>query len=234
MAADRGIEWDGGCAAHGFVLRAAGREPRPGILLLQEIFGLNASMRAVGEYFRSHGFDVAAPDLFWRQEAGVQLDPANAGDRERAQAMMAGLDEREALSDIAGAVQILKNLDTASGKVAAVGYCLGGRLAYLAAAEGLVDAAVSYYGVAIHRSLDLAEKISVPVLMHVAETDHLCDAQAQRDLHDACAGKSNFALLSHAGVGHAFARPNSPSWDDTAASRANQATLDFLALAVRQ
>ena len=213
----------------GILLRADGGAPRPGIVLLQEIFGLNASMRAIAEDFHGHGYDVFAPDLFSRQERGVQLDPTDPEHRTRAEALMKGLDEQDALADIRAAVSILKGLDTSNGKVAAVGYCLGGRLAYLAAAAGLVDSAVSYYGVAIHRSLAAADQVSVPMLLHVAEEDHLCDRDAQQALRTALAGRENFSLQSHAGVGHAFARPNSPMWNEAAATGANGATFDFLA-----
>ncbi len=218
---------DGGVA--NILLRADGEAPRPGIVLLQEIFGLNASMRAIAEDFRSHGYDVLAPDLFSRQERGVQLDPTKPEDRTRAETLMKGLDEQDALADIRAAISVLKGLDTSNGQVAAVGYCLGGRLAYLAAAEGLVDSAVSYYGVAIHRSLALADRISVPMLLHIAEEDHLCDREAQQELRTALAGKKNFELQTHPGVGHAFARPNSPMWNEAAATSANGATFDFLA-----
>ena len=212
----------------GLLLRGDGAQPRPGIVLLQEIFGLNASMRAIAEDFRGHGYDVFAPDLYWRQEGGVQLDPTSADDRGRAETLMKGLDEQAALADIAAAVAMLKGLDTSTGKVAAIGYCLGGRLAYLAAAANAVDSAVSYYGVAIHRSLALADAITVPVLLHIAKNDHLCGPDAQHDLKAALSAKQNFTLHTHPGVGHAFARPNSPSWDEEAAGNANRATFEFL------
>ena len=215
-------------AVPGLLLRADGEARRPGILLLQEIFGLNASMRAIAEGFRTQGFDVFAPDLFWRQEPGVELDPTSAEGRARAETLMKGLDEHQALADIEQSVGRLKALDTASGKVAAVGYCLGGRLAYLTAAAGLVDAAVSYYGVAIHRSLNLAAKVTVPFLMHIARKDHLCDEQAQQDLHDAFDAKGNVTLHTYPDVGHAFARPNSPLWNEEAATKANTLTANFL------
>ncbi|MBG6118483.1 carboxymethylenebutenolidase [Sphingobium sp. JAI105] len=213
----------------GLLLTAGGDAPRPGIVLLQEIFGLNSSMRIIAENFTSLGYDVFAIDLFWRQQADVQLDPTDAGDRERAQALMAGLSEKEALADISGAARSLRRRSTATGKVAAVGYCLGGRLAYLAAADDLIDATVSYYGVAIHRSLDLADKISVPVLLHIAGEDHLCDEQAQKDLYAAFEHRHNFLLHTYQSAGHGFARPNSPLWKEGAANLANGVTSQFLA-----
>jgi carboxymethylenebutenolidase len=215
-------------AVPGLLLRADKPARQQGILLLQEIFGLNQSMRLTAQNFHNQGFDVFAPDLFWRQEEGVQLDPSAAGDREKAQSLMQGLDTQLAISDIAKSVEMLRGLDGATEKVAAVGYCLGGRMAYLAAASGLVDAAVSYYGVAIHQSLELADTISVPMLIHIAKDDHLCDAKAQKDMYDALAFRNNFTLHTHAGVGHAFARPNSDHWNERAADTANKMTYEFL------
>ncbi|WP_293972822.1 dienelactone hydrolase family protein [Sphingomonas sp.] len=212
----------------GLLLEAGGEASRPGILLLQEIFGLNASMRLIATAWRNSGYDVFAPDLFWRQQPGVELDPASAEDRERAQALMQGLDERLAIADIAAGVAMLRGRGRSSGRVAAVGYCLGGRLAYVSAAAGVVDAAISYYGVAIHRSLDLAGQVKVPLLIHVAGEDHLCDAEAQRELYEAFAFRPNVTLHTHRGVGHAFARPASPHWNETAAETANEMSLAYL------
>lgn len=212
----------------GLLLRADGEGQWPGIVLLQEIFGINASMRTIAEDFRGKGYDVFVPDLFWRQEPGVQLDPTSADDRGRAETLMKGVDEQDALADIEASVAILKGLDTANGRVAAVGYCLGGRFAYLAAAGDKVDSAVSYYGVAIHKSLALASEISVPVLLHIAGDDHLCGPDVQKELREALSDAKSFTMQTHVGVGHAFARPNSPMWNESAATSANGATMDFL------
>jgi carboxymethylenebutenolidase len=95
-----------------------------------------------------------------------------------------------------------------------------------------VDAAVSYYGVGIHRSLEQGARITAPFLMHIAAQDHLCNSQAQQELHDAFAAKENFVLHTHAKVGHAFARPNSPLWDERAAGNANAITAEFLSRAL--
>lgn len=221
-------------ATPGMFVQAEGSAKRPGIILLQEIFGLNASMAVIAQHFAASGYDVFAPDLFWRQQPGVILDPTKAEDRARAQDLMKGLNEESALEDIAKSVVFLKGLDTASGKVAAIGYCLGGRLAYLAAVHGQVDTAISYYGVAIDRSLNLADRVDVPMLMHVAEEDPLCDRHAQQELKDKLAQNDMFDLHFHPGVGHAFARPNSPAWNEAAASRANAATLAFLSDALSE
>ena len=133
------------------------------------------------------------------------------------------------VTDIDRAAVVLRDLETSNGKIAADGYCLGGRLAFLAAAEGLVDAGVSYYGTGVHRVVAVGDKTRVPFLMHIAEQDHLCDQEAQRHLFDTLADKPNFSLRLHPGVGHAFARPNSPQWNGPAAQSANEMTFEFLA-----
>ena len=120
------IEDYGEVEVPGLLLEAAGGAPRPGILLLQEIFGVNASIRATAESFRDRGYDVFVPDLFWRQAPGIDLDPASADDRSKAEALMKGLDERVAIADIGMGARRLRRLGRGSGRIAAVGYWLGG------------------------------------------------------------------------------------------------------------
>src|SRR3546814_1396681 len=107
------------------------RSDRPngaGIVVLQEIFGVNANMRAVSDAFSAAGFNAIVPDLFWRQQPDVDLDPAT--DRERATELMKGLNTELAVADALVAADYLRTLDGANGKVGAVGYCLGGKLAF--------------------------------------------------------------------------------------------------------
>lgn len=153
---------------------AKGTDRAAGIVLLQEIFGINANMREITEEYAAHGFNAIAPDLFWRQEPGVRLDPGRAADRERATAFMKGMDQALAVDDALAAAMHLLLWPNATSKVGAVGYCLGGELAYLLSARQGIDAAVSYYGVGIQAALDKADAIRCPLLLHIAEEDHLC------------------------------------------------------------
>lgn len=198
------------------------------VVVLQEIFGINANMRSVSDDLADKGFIAIAPDLFWRQEAGVELNPGDEGDRERATALMKGMDQGLAVQDALVAAAYVRGLDGSNGKVGAVGYCLGGRLAYLLAMKAGIDAAVSYYGVAIQASLDKMGTVRVPLLLHIAEQDHLCPPDAQDAIKTAAAHGSGIEILSYSDVGHAFARRNSAALVSDAADRADAATLDLL------
>ena len=143
----------------------------PGLLLWQEIFGVNEHIRAVAEQYALAGFVVLAPDAFWRQAPRVELG-YTGDDFQRAIGLMQGYAAPDALADIATATQTLRARPEVAGKVGTIGYCMGGRLAYLTAATTDVDAAVPYYGGGIHGQLDRAAAIRCPVQFHYAEQDN--------------------------------------------------------------
>lgn len=199
------------------------------IVVLQEIFGINANIRGIADGFARAGYLAIAPDLFWRQEAGVELDPASEADRERAIALLKGFDQAHAVDDALVAAEYVKGLPGTTGKVGAVGYCLGGKLAYLLAACPGIDAAVSYYGVMIQSALDRVSDVRCQLLLHIAAADHLCPPEAQTAIADAVAPHSNrITLMHYAGVGHAFARRGSAAFDAISAERADAATLELV------
>jgi len=202
--------------------------PGPAVVVVQEIFGVNANIRQIVEAFAEAGVSAIAPDIFWRQEPGVELDPGKEDDRRRATELLKGLDEALALQDCAAAVAHLRADSSCAGKVGIVGYCMGGKLAYLAACRGLADAAVSYYGVGVQSALGEAAKAKVPVLLQIAELDHLCPPDAQAAIVEAAASTGWITVLTHPGVGHAFARKGGAGFDAEAAGRADGAALDFL------
>jgi len=143
----------------------------PGLVLWQEIFGVNEHIRAVAEQYALDGFVVLAPDTFWRQAPRVELGYDGA-DRERAMALMKAYAPADALADMAAGVAALRGRAEVGGrKVGSIGYCMGGRLAYLSAATAGVDAAVAYYGGGIQGQLDKAAAIGCPLQFHYAEHD---------------------------------------------------------------
>ncbi len=169
------------------VLPPAGKGP--GLLLWQEIFGVNAHIRAVAEQYALDGFVVLAPDTFWRQAPGVQLG-YEGSDREQAVTLMKGYTGPDALADIAACVAALRaRAEVAGAKVGSIGYCMGGRLAYLSAATAGVDAAVAYYGGGIQGQLDRAAAITCPVQFHYAEQDDNIPLDAVERVRTAMAGK---------------------------------------------
>lgn len=201
----------------------------PGIVLLQEIFGVNAYVRGLADRLASAGYFVLAPDLFWRQAPGIELDAASEEQRARAMVLFKTLDEDLAVGDAARALEWLRLAPGCSGKVGALGYCLGGKIAYLMAARSDVDSAIAYYGVGIQAALDEAAAVNVPVLLHVAADDALCPPEAQAAIRAKLESFDDiFRLELHEGAGHAFARPG-PGFDAAATERADRATMTFLA-----
>lgn len=210
-----------------YLARPAGT-PKAGVVVLQEIFGVNVSMRAAADWLASEGYAAIVPDLFWRQQPGVELDPANPSDRDVATRLMQGVDLASALDDAAAAATFIRGAVKTSF-VGAIGYCFGGKLAFLSATGSAIDVAISYYGVAIQSSLDRVADLRVPLLLHIAAEDHLCPPEAQVQIRAAMAGRPGLvSIMDHPGVGHAFARRGAPSLDPGAAAQADAATLTFL------
>ncbi|MBB4633390.1 dienelactone hydrolase family protein [Sphingosinicella soli] len=197
----------------------------PAVIVLQEIFGVNAFVRGACDWLAANGFIAAAPDLFWRQSPGVELTEA---DRDQAVGLMQGLDQDRAVTDCAALIERLRAFPKCSGKVGALGYCLGGKIAYLMAARTSIDAAIAYYGVGIQSALGEADAVRAPLLLHIASQDTLCPPAAQEKIVRALAGNATARTETHR-AGHAFARTGSAAYVETSADRANQHSLAFLA-----
>lgn len=199
------------------------------LVVLQEIFGVNVNIRGIVDGFAADGYVAIAPDLFWRQESGVQLDPSSEADRNKAMLLNSKLDQNLAVVDAAASVDAARSYGSASAGAVAVGYCLGGKLAYLMAARGRVKTAVSYYGVGIQGALDEAANIQGRVLLHIAEKDTLCPPEAQQKIRAALSQlDSRGVVVTHPDVGHAFARSGAASFSAQATARANALTREFL------
>jgi len=202
----------------------SGVGPWPAAIVLQEIFGVNAVIRGACAWLAANGYLAIAPDLFWRQAPGVQLDES---ERDAAMALMKGLDEGLAVADCEAVLDHVRALPESTGKAGAVGYCLGGKLAFLMAARTSIDAAVSYYGVGIQNALELAPSVRCPLLLHIGTQDPLCPPDAQARIADALGGSPSVELETYT-AGHAFARSGSPAYSAPHAGRANAVTLTFL------
>ena len=178
--------FDGGEFAAYLALPASGHGP--GIVVLQEIFGVNEFMRSVCDWYAAHGFLAICPDLFWRQDPGVELTDKSEADWQKAFALYNGLDEAKAVEDSAAAVEFLRQHPACSGRVGAVGFCLGGNLAWLLSVRFKFDCAVGYYGVSIEKTLNEAKNLSSPLMLHIAGRDQFCPPQAQQQIHEALDG----------------------------------------------
>jgi carboxymethylenebutenolidase len=198
----------------------------PGIVVLQEIFGVNKFVRSVAEWYAQHGFVALCPDLFWRQEPGIQLTDQGA-DLQKAFELYQGLDEAKAVEDSAMAVEFLRKHPACNGKVGAVGFCLGGNLAYLLSVRFKPDCAVGYYGVSIEKSLGEASNLSSPLMLHLAGEDQHCPPEAQAAIHETLDGNPLVTLHDYKGMDHAFGRPGGGHYDEAAAELANLRTLEF-------
>lgn len=208
---------DGG--AFDALLVPALREPAPGLVLLTEIFGINGVMRDAAAHLAAAGYTVLAPDLFWRQQRRVELD-YEGEDRARAFALYRAYDHELGARDVATCVAWLRARPQCSGKIGIVGYCFGGTLAWLGAARGTPNAAVSFYGTQIHRYLDEASAIRCPTALHLGDADAHVPADAVSATKAACAKHARIDLHIYPGVGHAFMNPKRPTYDPAAASLA--------------
>lgn len=201
----------------------------PGLVLFQEIFGVNAHMREVADQYAADGFVVLAPDLFWRQQHRVALGYEGA-DRERALELMRGLQADELQADVRTCVAALRARPelAANPRVGCVGYCLGGRLAYIAAAVAGADVAVAYYGGGIQDRLELAPHVGCAMQFHYAEHDHGIALSAVESVRAAMAGqKADFFI--YPGAQHGFNCADRSAYHARSAALAHGRTLAFLA-----
>lgn len=199
----------------------------PGIVVLQEIFGINGFMRNVADWYAAHGFVALCPDLFWRLERGVELRDTGE-DRSKAFSLYQQLDEAKAVEDSAAALDLLRKHSACSGRVGAVGFCLGGNLAYLLSVRFKPDCAVGYYGVSIEKALDEAPNLSNPLMLHIAGDDQFCPSEAQAQIHAALDLNPLVMIHDYPGMGHAFGRIGGEHYAPAEAELANLRSLEFL------
>jgi len=199
----------------------------PGIVVLQEIFGVNDYMRSVVDWYANHGFVTICPDLFWRQQPGVELTADEAG-RAQAMKLYQELDRAKAVEDSAAAMEFLRQHPSCNGRVAAVGFCLGGNLAYLLSTRFNPDAAVGYYGVGIENFLNEAPKLKSPLMLHIGQQDQSCPPEAQAAIHGVLDSNQFVTIYDYPGRGHAFGRPGGQTYHAGDAELANLRTLEFL------
>lgn len=203
--------------------------PAPAIIVIQEIFGVNADMRAKCDVWAQKGYIAIAPDLFWRQEPDVDLTDGSKEEWAKALDLLNGFDLDKGVSDLDATLACARAMPECNGHAGCVGYCLGGRLAYLMAARTTVDASVGYYGIALDTMLDEAANIKKPLMLHVAELDKFVPAQAREKVLSYFKGSATVATHLYTGVDHAFARINGEHYDEAAATLANTRTDTFFA-----
>ncbi|HXV73095.1 MAG TPA: dienelactone hydrolase family protein, partial [Sphingomonadales bacterium] len=199
----------------------------PGLVIAQEIFGVNRVMRKVADAFVAQGFAAFVPDLFWRFRPGIELGYSDA-DWKKAGAYYQAFDVDKGVEDLQAAITALRKHPAVTGKVGVVGYCLGGLLAYLCACRTESDATVGFYGVGIESKLGETKNIKKPTLLHFAENDKFVPLAAIQKIEAALKGNAFAVIHRYPGVDHAFARVGEAHYRAEAAELANRRTFEFL------
>ncbi|WP_264214696.1 dienelactone hydrolase family protein [Leisingera thetidis] len=199
----------------------------PGLVLLQEIFGVTEDIRAIADMYAEEGYVVAAPDVFWRAEPRLELSHGGE-DMKRAMALGQGLDDAQAVADIADVVAALKALDCCKGGIGIMGQCMGVRLAVGAAVAGHVDCAVAYYPVGLNRVLKDGDDIPVPAVFHIGAEDPFMGQDEVKALAERFAGNHQIEIYSYPEAGHAFANPGRDTFIKAPADMAYSRSLAVL------
>jgi carboxymethylenebutenolidase len=215
-----------------YVTRPSARHA-PVVIVLQEIFGVNADIRGMCDELAEHGFIAIAPDLFWRTKPGLDLNLWSEAEWSEALAIYKSYNLDVGVRDVRTAVEAGRVIDGSTGKVGVMGFCLGGLMTFLTAARSEVDAAVEYYGGETENHLSEAPAVKAPMLMHLAEEDEYISKEAQGKIKAAFANSANVGIYTYAGCNHAFARHTGAHYDAAAAHLANERTLAFLLKSLR-
>jgi carboxymethylenebutenolidase len=205
--------------------------PRAAIIVIQEIFGVNEGIQHKCDRLAEAGYLAFAPDLFWRLEPGVQLDPDVPEQFQAALGLMQRFDQDKGVEDIAAAIATARNL-TEGCKVGCVGYCLGGRLAYMAAARTDIDASVGYYAVYIPNLLGEKDHIKAPLMLHIAGADHFVPADQQAEIHAGLDDHPMVTLHDYPGLDHGFATEMGVRRHEEGANLADSRTMALFANAL--
>jgi carboxymethylenebutenolidase len=211
----------------GAYVAAPATPPAPAIVVIQEIFGVNAVMRQTADQFAAQGYLAVCPDLFWRIEPGIDITDQSEAEWKRAFELFNAFDVEVGVRDIAATIDAVRKDPRCNGKVGVVGFCLGGLLAYLTAVRTDANASVAYYGVGIERYTAEAEKLVNPLLMHVAEEDQFTPKPARDLILSALKNHRQIEIHTYPGRDHAFARPGGEHYDAADAALAESRTLDF-------
>jgi carboxymethylenebutenolidase len=199
----------------------------PAVVVIQEIFGVNHFVREVADGLAAEGFLAVAPDLFWRIEPGIDITDQTEAEWKKAFALFNAFDVDKGIHDIQATITAIRQDPACSHKVGAVGFCLGGLLAFLTAAETNADASVSYYGVGIENRVDEAGNLQGPLLMHIAEEDQFVPKPAQEKIIGELKDNPRVEIHTYPGRDHAFARTGGAHYDAADAQLAGQRTLAF-------
>jgi carboxymethylenebutenolidase len=202
--------------------------PAPAVIVLQELFGVNADIREKSDELAEQGFIAVAPELFWRQEPGVDLNVRSEPDWQHGLRLYQAYDRDAGVRDIEDTADTVAKMPECTGKIAVLGYCLGALMTFLTAVRYRVDAAVAYHGGDTEKYLGEVDGLHAPLLMHLGEEDEFISKPAQAQIKTALAKKPNATVYSYPGQWHAFTRINGAHFNAAAAALANGRTSEFL------
>jgi Dienelactone hydrolase and related enzymes len=218
---------DGDGMIPAYVARPEGT-PRGAIVVQQEIFGVDPGIRKKADGWAAKGYLAVAPDTFWRQQPGVELNADDEGEFQQAINLMMGHDFDLGIRDIEAVIHWIRRSEGVQ-KVGLVGYCMGGRVAYMTAARTDIDASVGFYGVMIDQMLGEKHAIAKPLMLHIPTADHFVDAAAQKAMHEGLDDHPRVTLHDYEGLDHGFAAEIGSRRDEAGAALADKRTEAFFA-----
>jgi carboxymethylenebutenolidase len=207
-------------------------KPAGVVVVIQEIFGVNQAMRETAAWIAEMGFIAVAPDLFWRIEPGIDITDKSDAEWKRAFELFQAFDQIKGIEDLKATVAACRTMPGANGKVATIGYCLGGRLAFMMAEQSDADANISYYGVGLDALLGDLPKVTRPLLVHIADKDAFFPAEGRAAVVAATQGHKHVASYVYPNADHAFARVDGTHWDGRSATIANGRSAELLVAAL--
>jgi carboxymethylenebutenolidase len=206
--------------------------PAGAVVLIQEIFGVNESMKQTAAWIADLGFWAIVPDLFWRLQPGISLTDKTKEEFDQALAYMQRFDQRKGIEDLKATLAAARKHPGANGRAGTVGYCLGGRLAMMMAEESDADINISYYGVGLDGLLDGLASVHAPLLLHIADKDGFFPPEGRAKLVEAVKDHPHARAYVYKDADHAFARVNGIHWQGIGAAIANGRTAEALAAAL--
>lgn len=212
-----------------FVWEPKGGKKAGAVIIIQEIFGVNDSLRETAQAYADQGFIAIAPDLFWRLEAGVNISDKTETEWKKAFDLMNRFDQNKGIEDLKATLKATRALPGCNGRVGTVGFCLGGRLAVMMASQSDADVNVSYYGVGIDGLCAELKSLEAPLMLHIAEKDEYVPTAAQDKIFAALEDSEWVDAFTYPSVAHAFARVGGTHYDARAATIANGRTTELLA-----
>src|SRR5215471_3122786 len=202
------------------------------VVLIQEIFGVNQAMRDTAAWVADLGFIAVCPDLFWRIEPGVDITDKSEAEWKKAFELFNKFDQVKGIEDLKATVTAARRMPGANGRVATMGYCLGGRLAFMMAEQSDADANISYYGVGLDNLLGDLGKVTRPLIVHIADKDAFFPPEGRAKVAAAVKGHQSIAAYVYPEADHAFARVGGVHWDGRAAAIANGRSAEALVAAL--